>query len=83
MVPGLPRNLPLVAHMFGLKSHGLIFGVASAGHVLGAAVGTLMGGFLFDISGSYQLTFIICGVLGVAGLALVFGLIPLKKANNS
>jgi MFS family permease len=76
---GLTQESPLVANLFGLKSHGLIFGFASTGHVLGAAVGTLMGGYLFDISGSYQLTFVICGMLTVVGLALVFALKPVKE----
>ncbi len=77
---GLTQESPIVANMFGLSSHGLVFGVASLGHTMGAAAGTLLGGYLYDISGSYQLTFIICVIGSVIGLALVLGLTPISEA---
>lgn len=75
---GLTQESPIVANMFGLRSHGLILGVASLGHTMGAAIGTLLAGYFYDISGSYQSTFIICGVACVIGLALVLALKPVK-----
>jgi MFS family permease len=75
---GLTQESPIVAGMFGLLSHGLILGAASLGHTLGAAAGTLLAGYLYDISESYQLTFIICGICCVLGLVLVMALKPLK-----
>jgi MFS family permease len=77
---GLTQESPMVANMFGLKAHGLILGAASLGHTLGAASGTLLAGYLFDISGNYQLTFIICGISSIIGLALVLALRPVKAA---
>lgn len=62
---------PLVAELFGLRSHGLILGVINVlGFTFGAAVGPLIGGYIFDITGSYQLAFIVCGALSVVGLIL-------------
>jgi MFS family permease len=76
---GLTQESPIVANLFGLSAHGLILGVASFGHTMGAAVGILFGGYFYDISGSYQLTFIICGAASVIGLALVLSLTPIRK----
>jgi MFS family permease len=75
---GLTQESPIIASMFGLRSHGLILGVASLGHTLGAAIGTLLAGYFFDISGNYQLTFIICGISSIIGLVLVLALKPVK-----
>ena len=75
---GLTQESPIIANMFGLRSHGLILGVSSIGHTLGAAAGALLGGYLFDITGSYQLTFIICCFCSVIGLALVLALKPVR-----
>jgi MFS family permease len=76
---GLTQESPIIAHMFGLRSHGLILGVSSLGHTMGAAVGTFLAGYFFDISGSYQLTFIICGAASIIGLGLVLVLTPVKS----
>jgi len=59
---------PLVAKLFGLNSHGLIFGVAGIGFPIGAAVGPLVTGYIFDVTGSYQLAFLISAAVGVVGL---------------
>jgi MFS family permease len=80
---GLTQESPMLANTFGLKSHGLILGVASFGHTMGAAVGTLLAGYFYDISGSYQSTFVICVVASIIGLALVLALTPIKPSSNS
>jgi MFS family permease len=79
---GLTQESPLVASMFGLKSHGLILGATSIGHTLGAASGTFLAGFLFDISSSYQLTFFVCAICSLVGLALVLALRPVPARNR-
>jgi MFS family permease len=67
---------PLVAWLFGLKRHGLIFGVSFNGWTLGCALGTIFAGYVFDSTGSYQMAFLACGVLSVVGLILTFRLTP-------
>jgi predicted MFS family arabinose efflux permease len=79
---GLTQESPIVANMFGLRSHGLIFGVVSVGHTMGAAVGTFLAGYFYDITGGYQLTFLICGVTSVIGLVLVLVVRPVKSATH-
>ena len=69
---------PLVAKLFGLSSHGLIFGVAGLGFTFGAAIGPLLAGYIFDVTGSYQLAFIIAGISGTIALVLTIALRPMR-----
>jgi MFS family permease len=72
---------PLVAGLFGLSSHGLILGVINVlGFTLGAAVGPVIAGHIFDMASSYQLAFIICAAMSVVGLILTVLLSPLQKS---
>jgi MFS family permease len=65
---------PLVADCFGLKAHGVLFGAVSFATSSGGAVGSLVAGRIFDISGSYQWAFILCIILGLASLILSISL---------
>ena len=70
---------PLVAGLFGLSSHGLILGVINLlGFTFGAAVGPLIGGYVFDTASSYQFAFIVCGAMSVVGLILTALLSPIE-----
>jgi MFS family permease len=62
----------LTADIFGRFSVGSIFGLIFLVHQMGAAVGSWLAGFLFDLSGGYGLAFAVaCGLLLVgAGLSL-------------
>ena len=61
---------PLVAGLFGVRSHGLIFGVITNGFTIGATIGPIVAGYIFDVTGSYQLAFLLSAVIGVVGLIL-------------
>jgi MFS family permease len=69
---------PLIAALFGLKSHGLIFGFCGFGYTVGAALGPFLTGHIYDISGSYNLAFIICTAVSAGGLILTLCLKPLR-----
>jgi len=69
---------PLVARLFGLSSHGLILGVTSLGFTTGAAVGPFLAGYIFDVTGSYQVAFLVCAAIGIVGLILTSLLTPIK-----
>lgn len=59
---------PTVAEYFGMRALGAIFGAILFSGTLGAAVGPILAGMLFDATGSYALAF---GTLAaMAGLAL-------------
>jgi MFS family permease len=72
-------NSPLVAGLFGLRSHGLIFGVIHIGFTIGAAVGPFVTGYIFDITGSYQTAFLVCMVVSAIGIVTAAVLRPTKK----
>ena len=57
------------ADAFGGPHLGAILGVVQAGGGLGGAIGPFLGGWLFDVTGSYQLAFTAAG-LAVAGSAI-------------
>jgi len=67
---------PAVAELFGLSSHGTLFGTVFFAGTVGGAVSPPLAGYIFDVTGSYQLAFIICVAVGVAGLILALLLRP-------
>jgi MFS family permease len=69
---------PLVAEIFGLKSHGFIYGFVGFGFTIGAAIGPWLAGYLFDVMKSYQIAFAICAALGVIGLVCTIFIKPIK-----
>jgi len=70
---------PLVAGLFGLSSHGLIYGVVHVGFTVGASVGPLLAGHIFDLTLSYQGAFWSCAAVGVVGIVLALILRPTKR----
>lgn len=61
---------PLVASLFGLKYHGVILGTVNNGFTIGATVGPVACGALFDLMGDYRAAFLIITVVAVSGLIL-------------
>jgi MFS family permease len=59
---------PIIAELFGLKSHGFIFGACGLGATLGGASGPFLTGYLFDVTGGYQTAFLVCTLLVVGGV---------------
>ncbi len=70
---------PMAATLFGLGSLGLILGTVAIGFSIGAALGPVVAGYIFDISGSYQIAFLISAITGVIGLILT---IFLRQTNT-
>jgi MFS family permease len=70
---------PLTAGLFGLSSHGLIYGVVHLGFTVGASAGPLVTGYIFDLTDSYQLAFLVCAIFGIVGLILAIMLRPTKR----
>ncbi len=67
---------PIAAELFGLKSHGSILGFISFSFTVGAAVGPLLMGYIFDVKGSYQIAFLIGAAVSLAGTILSIALKP-------
>ncbi len=71
---------PIIAELFGLSSHGVIMGVVIMfGGTGGMAIGPLLAGHIFDISGSYQSAFLMYAAISVIGLILVSRLRPVIR----
>ena len=68
---------PLVAELFGTGSHGLLFGIILFSGTLGGAVGPVMAGRAFDITGSYRLVFLVLSMLTIIGFVLMILLRPI------
>ena len=61
---------PLAAGTFGLSSHGLNLGVINFGHSVGSAVGPFITGYIFDVTSSYRLAFLVSAAMAFWGLIL-------------
>jgi MFS family permease len=70
---------PLVAGLFGLSSHGLIYGVIHVGFTVGAAAGPFLTGYIFDVNGSYQMAFLVAAVVGIVGVVASSILRPTRR----
>jgi MFS family permease len=74
---------PVAAEHFGLGSHGVLLGCIMFGVETGKAVGPVVAGHIFDVSGSYSLAFIIYAATSVTGLLLILLLkSTIKEGSN-
>lgn len=69
---------PVVAEYFGIRSHGLLFGVAAFAGTVGGFIGPIFGGSLFDRTGNYGIAFWGYLLVAAIGLGLIFSLPPLQ-----
>ena len=73
---------PMVAELFGIGSHGLLFGIILFSGTLGGAVGPLMAGWTFDVTGSYRMVFLVLSGLILIGLGLMMVLRPIADRGS-
>jgi len=74
---------PFVAEYFGLREHGVIFGLVTFFSSLGGALGPLIAGGIFDITQSYYWAFMVCVMLSIVGLVLTMLLKSARKQDLS
>jgi MFS family permease len=65
----------LSADLFGLSSLGLILGSVTFIYTIGSAVGPLLSSYLFDVTRSYRVAFLICALLDVLAVGVIFTLL--------
>ncbi len=70
---------PLVAGLFGVKSHGLIYGVTGIGFTGGTAIGPIVTGYLFDATGSYRSAFEVCAAAAALAIIALLMLRPVRQ----
>ena len=59
---------PIVAEYFGTRSHGALFGIVFCCSMVGGAIGPVIAGYIFDVTGSYSLAFWIIPAMGALAL---------------
>ena len=70
---------PTVAGYFGMRAHGAIFGTVLFFGTIGGAIGPVAMGWIFDVTGSYQLAFLGLAIASGFGLLLVLSLPALSR----
>jgi len=76
-----PSMAALAGDTFGLGRLGAILGVLDVGFGAGAAVGPVIGGLIFDLSGSYFLAFLL-GAVAMVAVTLLMSLIRRETVRN-
>jgi len=70
---------PIIAEIFGLGSVGVLVGIANFATTIGCAIGPVVAGWLFDISGNYQPAFFAPVVVSLMGLIMALLLKPIRR----
>lgn len=66
----VPLTAGLVAMFFGARYMGMLYGIAFFSHQLGSFTGVWLGGFVYDLTGSYSLVWYLGIMLGLGSAAL-------------
>ena len=66
----VPLTIGLVGQIFGPRYMGTLFGIVFLSHQIGSFLGVWLGGYLFDVTGSYQVVWWLIIILGVAAALL-------------
>ena len=72
----------MVADLFGLNSLGVILGVVTCFITIAGAMGPPLAGSIFDITGNYQLAFLVCVAISLIALIMVLSLRPISNAKR-
>ena len=82
--PGRAQLSAIPADVFAGPHLGTILGVVQAGGGLGGAIGPFLGGWLFDVTGSYGLAFLTAaGAVAGSGVAAWFAARPMERAPDA
>ena len=73
---------PIVADLFGMRSHGVILGVIVSTITFGSSVGPVVAGAIYDASSSYTAAFIVCVVFAIIGIILSLLLRPVSNGGE-
>ncbi|WP_020203372.1 MFS transporter [Cupriavidus sp. WS] len=68
----VPLTSGLVAKVFGTRHLGTLFGVVFLSHQIGSFLGAWLGGFMFDLTGSYSLVWAATALAGLVAALLHF-----------
>jgi MFS family permease len=74
---------PLVADLFGLRSHGAILGITGFVNQSGGAIGPVLAGAIFDKTGSYYVAFLIFIACGLVNFIVSLFLTPVRGGRKN
>ena len=77
----IPLTSGLVGQMFGMRYLGALYGIVFLGHQLGSFLGVWLGGFVFDITGSYDIIWWAAIGLGIASSLIHLPINELQKTD--
>jgi len=80
---GITPQSTVIAELFGLSSLGLIMGVALFSFTIGAAIGPLLAGYIFDVFFSYRIAFLIFSAVALLGIIITMLLKPLVSSTKN
>jgi MFS family permease len=69
----------MIAEIFGLRSHGAILGACNFGYSIGVAIGPLSAGYIFDLTNSYEIAFLIVIAFTILGIVVTALLRPIQS----
>ena len=79
-------KVPLIpgatAHFFGTRALGELTAIVHALSMSFAALGPFLGGWIYDVSGSYSLVFLMCGAMWGLAAVISIGLKPPVKQSS-
>lgn len=70
----VPLTSGLVAKVFGTRHLGTLFGLCFLNHQIGAFLGAWLGGYLFDLTGSYSVIWSATAVAGLVAAGVHFAI---------
>lgn len=70
----MPLFPTFTADLFGVRSLGVIYGTVMTSNAIGGALGTFLGGYIFDLTQSYAYAFLISALLLIAGIGILLSL---------
>ena len=71
-VATVPLTSALTGDFFGAKNVGVLFGLIMVSHQLGSGLSAWLSGYIFDVTGSYDLAFALAAYLCVQAAVIVF-----------
>jgi predicted MFS family arabinose efflux permease len=66
----VPLTSGLVAHIFGPTYMSMLYGIVFLSHQVGSFLGAWIGGYVYDVTGSYDVVWWLCVALGLVASLL-------------
>ncbi|MDO8636525.1 MAG: MFS transporter [Dehalococcoidia bacterium] len=72
----IPMFPAMMADLFGMASIGALTGIIHMGNAIGGAIGPILGGYIFDLTKSYLIAFILGAIVFYVAAVLILSVKP-------